>query len=163
MRHRFTHDNCSVARALEVIGDWWTLLVVREAMLGARRFADFAAELPIARNVLTRRLAHLVRRGVLARVDRGVHGRRYEYELTPMGKDLATLMTVLRQWGDRWVFGPGKEPILVIDRRTGRAIPRVRIVGEDGAPIPGAAMQVVPGPGAAKRTIQRYRRAARRA
>ena len=159
MRHRFTHDNCSVARALEVIGDWWTLLVIREAMLGTRRFADFAAELPIARNVLTRRLAHLVARGVLARVDRGVHGRRYEYELTPMGKDLATVMTALRQWGDRWVFGPGREPLLVIDKRTGRPIPRLRITGDDGAPIAGRDLEVVPGPGAARRTVARYRRA----
>lgn len=161
MRHRFAHDNCAIARTLEVIGDWWTLLVIREAMLGARRFADFARELPIARNILTRRLAHLVKKGVLARVDKGVHGRRYEYELTPMGKDLATLMTVIRQWGDRWIFGPDREPLLVLDARTGRPIPRVKIVGEDGAPIPGAVMQVIPGPGASKRTIARYRRAKR--
>ena len=159
MRHRFTHDNCSVARALEVIGDWWTLLVIREAMLGTRRFADFAAELPIARNVLTKRLGHLVKRGVLARVEVGTHGRRYEYELTPMGKDLATVMTALRQWGDRWVFGEGREPILVIDKRTGRPISRLRILGEDGAPIAGRDLEVVPGPGAARRTVARYRRA----
>jgi DNA-binding HxlR family transcriptional regulator len=159
VRHRFARDNCSVARALEVIGDWWTLLVIREAMLGTRRFADFATELPISRNILTRRLAHLVRKGVLARVDAGVHGTRYEYELTAMGKDLATVMTALRQWGDRWVFGNGREPVLVIDRRTGRPIPRLRIVGDDGAPISGRDLDVVPGPGAEKRTIARYRRA----
>ncbi len=159
MRHRFTHENCSVARTLEVIGDWWTLLIVREAMLGTRRFADFAAELPISRNILTRRLAHLVRRGVLARVDAGTHGTRYEYELTPMGKDLATVMTALRQWGDRWVFGEGREPLLVLDRRTGRAVPRLRILDEEGAPIPARDFEIVPGPGAAKRTIARYRRA----
>src|SRR5712691_11652816 len=72
VRHRFARDNCSIARALEVLGDWWTLLVIREAMLGTRRFADFATELAIARNILSRRLAHLVRHGVLARVDAGV-------------------------------------------------------------------------------------------
>lgn len=159
MRHRFTHENCSVARALEVIGDWWTLLVVREAMLGSRRFADFAAELPIARNVLTRRLNHLVRRGVLARVDAGTHGKRYEYLLTPMGKDLATVMTALRQWGDRWVFGEGREPLLVRDRRTGRPIPPVRILDESGAPISARDLEILPGPGARKLTIARYRRA----
>ncbi len=159
MRRRFTHENCSLARALEVIGDWWTLLVVREAMLGSRRFADFAAELPIARNVLTRRLNHLVRRGVLARVDAGMHGKRYEYVLTPMGKDLATVMTALRQWGDRWVFGEGREPLLVRDRRTGRPIPPVRILDESGAPISARDLEIVPGPGARKHTIARYQRA----
>jgi len=161
VRHRFDRENCSVARALEVIGDWWTLLVVREAMLGTRRFADFAAELPIARNILARRLNHLVRRGVLARVNAGTHGTRYEYELTSMGKDLATVMTALRQWGDRWVFGEGHEPVLVRDRRTGRPIPRLRILDESGAPISGRDLEVLPGPGAGKRTIARYRRAAR--
>jgi DNA-binding HxlR family transcriptional regulator len=160
MRHRFARDNCSIARALEALGDWWTLLVIREAMLGSRRFADFAAELPIARNILARRLAHLVRHGVLARVDAGVHGRRYEYVLTAKGKDLVTVMTALRQWGDRWVFGDGNEPIVVRDRRTGRAIPRLRITGEDGLPIAGRDLELVPGPGAAKRTIARYHRAA---
>ncbi len=161
MRHRFTRENCSVARALEVIGDWWTLLIIREAMLGTRRFADFAAELPISRNILTRRLEHLVRSGVLARVDAGTHGKRYEYELTPKGKDLATLMTALRQWADRWVFGEGNEPLLVLDRRTGRPIPRVRIADETGAPLSARDMQIVPGPGAQKRTIARYERASR--
>jgi DNA-binding HxlR family transcriptional regulator len=161
VRHRFTRENCSVARSLEVIGDWWTLLIVREAMLGSRRFADFAAELPISRNILTRRLGHLVRRGVLARVNAGTHGTRYEYELTPMGKDLATVMTALRQWGDRWVFGEGREPIIVRDRRTGRPIPRVLILDESGVPISGRDLEIVPGPGAEKRTIARYRRAGR--
>lgn len=162
VRYRFTRENCSVARALEVIGDWWTLLIVREAMLGTRRFADFAAGLPISRNILARRLTHLVRRGVLARVNAGTHGTRYEYELTPMGKDLATVMTALRQWGDRWVFGEGREPLIVRDRRTGRPIPRVRIADEGGAPIPARDLEIVPGPGAEKRTIARYSRIAAR-
>jgi DNA-binding HxlR family transcriptional regulator len=158
VRHRFTRENCSVARALEVIGDWWTLLIIREAMLGVRRFADFAEELPISRNILTRRLAHLVRRGVLARVDAGTYGTRHEYELTAMGKDLATVMTALRQWGDRWVLGEGNEPILVLDRRTGRPVPRLRILDEQGVPLGGRDITVVPGPGAQKKTIARYER-----
>jgi DNA-binding HxlR family transcriptional regulator len=135
VRRRFVDQPCSVAQALEVLGDWWTLLVVREAFLGARRFSDFETRLDIAKNILTARLAHLVRHGVLERVDAGVHGTRYEYALTAMGKDLAAVMTALRQWGDRWIFGEGNEPLLVIDRRTGRPIPRLRIVGEDGAPL----------------------------
>jgi len=102
-----------------------------------------------------------VRRGVLARVNAGTHGKRYEYELTPMGKDLATVMTALRQWGDRWVFGQGREPMLVLDRRTGRPLPPVRILDEAGAPISARDLEIVPGPGANKRTAARYRRAAR--
>ncbi len=158
-RHRFTDERCSVAQALEILGDWWTLLVVREAFLGARRFADFEARLDISKNVLTARLAHLVDHGVFARVDAGVHGTRYEYALTAMGKDLATVMTALRQWGDRWIYGEGAEPLLVIDRRTGRPVPRLRIVGEDGAPLRTRDMEVKPGPGLTARRPPRPRKA----
>lgn len=140
-----------MARALEVLGDWWTLLVVREAFLGTRRFADFEANLDISKNVLSHRLDHLVTHGVLARVDAGVHGTRYEYELTAMGKDLVMVMTALRQWGDRWIFGEGKEPLLVIDRRTDRPIPRQLLRGEDGTPLRGKDLDVRAGPGARDR------------
>jgi DNA-binding HxlR family transcriptional regulator len=146
-----------VAQALEVLGDWWTLLLVREAFLGTRRFADFEATLGISKNVLARRLEHLVRCGVLERVDAGQHGVRYEYALTPMGKDLATVLTALRQWADRWVFGPGNEPLLVYDRRTGRPIPRLRISGEDGRALSARDLEVRPGPGASNRTLTRLR------
>jgi DNA-binding HxlR family transcriptional regulator len=144
MRRRFHEEDCSVAQALEILGDWWTLLVVREAFLGTRRFADFEAHLGISKNVLTARLDHLVEHGVLERVDAGVHGTRYEYALTSMGKDLATVMTALRQWGDRWIYGEGQEPLVVLDRRTGRPIPRLRIVGEDGAPLGARDLELRP-------------------
>lgn len=159
MRNRFQDENCAVAQALEVLGDWWTLLVVREAFLGTRRFADFERALGISKNVLTQRLAHLCDHGVLARVDAGVHGTRYEYELTPMGKDLVTVVTALRQWGDRWIFGEGNEPLLVFDRRTGRPIPRQILRGEDQKPLRGRDLEVRPGPGASAETRARFARA----
>ena len=159
MRTRFGDENCSVAQALEVLGDWWTLLVVREAFFGIRRFSDFQANLGIAKNVLTRRLAHLVERGVLEQVDVGEHGTHYEYVLTPMGKDLTAVMTALRQWGDRWIVGAGHEPLLVCERRTGRPIPRLRIRGESGEVLRANDMEMRPGPGANKATLARFRRA----
>lgn len=161
MRRRFDAENCSVAQALEVLGDWWTLLVVREAFFGVRRFSAFQANLGIAKNVLTRRLTHLVERGVLDQVDVGEHGTHYEYVLTPMGRDLTAVMTALRQWADRWVVGPGHEPLLVYDRRTGRPIPRLRIRGEDGQSLRASDIELRPGPGANRRTLARFRRAFR--
>jgi len=155
MRRRFQRENCSVARSLEILGDWWTLLIIREAFLGTRRFADFEANLDISKNILTRRLAHLTRHGVLARIDAGVHGTRYEYALTAMGKDLFTVMTALRQWGDRWVFGPGREPLVVVDRRTDRPIPAVRVTDDAGLPLPSRELELHPGPGASRRTRSR--------
>ena len=130
---------------------------MRNAFFGTRRFADFQRHLGIARNILTQRLAHLVEHGVLVRVDAGVHGRRYEYVLTAAGRDLATVLTALRQWGDRWVTGPGNEPLVVVDRRTGEPVPRLRIVDTEGRPIRGADLEVRPGPGATEATMKRFR------
>jgi DNA-binding HxlR family transcriptional regulator len=155
MQRRFADQHCAVAQALAILGDGWTLLIIREAFLGTRRFADFQRRLDIARNILSQRLGHLVHHGVLERVDVGRHGSRHEYVLSAKGKDLATIVTALRQWGDRWIYGEGNEPLLVLDRRTGRAVPRLRIVGEDGTPLGAADMELRPGPGANQATRAR--------
>jgi DNA-binding HxlR family transcriptional regulator len=157
MRSRFAEMDCSVAQALEVLGDWWTLLIVREAFFGVRRFGAFQENLGISRNVLSQRLAHLVEHGVLERVDVGEHGTHFEYTLTPMGKDLALVLTALRQWADRWVVGAGNESLVVCDRRTGRTIPRQRIRGEDGSVLGARDMELRPGPGANATTRARFR------
>jgi DNA-binding HxlR family transcriptional regulator len=147
--------NCSIAQALEVLGDWWTLLIVRDAFLGARRFADFERSLGIAKNVLSQRLAHLVEHGILERVDAGVAGTRFEYRLTEKGRDLLVVMTALRQWSDRWIYGRGREPLVVRDWRTGRRIPRLRVVDADGRPLELHEMRVEAGPGASPETRRR--------
>jgi DNA-binding HxlR family transcriptional regulator len=162
LRRRFTDQHCSIAQALEVLGDWWTLLVVREAFLGARRFSDFEARLDISKNILAQRLEHLVEHGVLEKIDAGVHGQRFEYALTPMGKDLATVMTALRQWGDRWIYGEGNEPLVLLDRRTGRPVPRLRILGEDGAPLGAKDMEMKVSPRALRARAAPARRGRRR-
>ena len=156
MRRRFADENCSIAQALEVLGDWWTLLLIREAFFGTRRFADFQAALGISKNVLTQRLEHLVEHEVFERVDAGVHGPRFEYVLTARGKDLATVLTALRQWGDRWIFGEGKEPVQLVDTRTGRPVAPLRIQTEAGEPVPGRNLALIPGPGASEETLERY-------
>lgn len=157
MKRRFDDQNCAVAQALDILGDGWTLLIIREAFLGTRRFADFQSRTGAAKNILSARLQHLVDHEVLETVDAGVYGRRLEYQLTPRGKDLITVITALRQWGDRWIYGDGAEPIRVVDRRTGRPIPQLRLVGEDGRPLRGRDMVVEPGPGADETTRSRYK------
>jgi len=107
MRRRFDDQNCSVAQAPEALRDWWTLLLVREAFVGERRFADFEANLDISKNVLSARLQHLVAHGVLARVDAGVHGHALRVRVDADGQ------------------GPG-DPLLALDRRSGRRIPRLQ-------------------------------------
>lgn len=94
--------NCSVARALEVVGERWSLLIVRDAFYGVRRFEDFQHDLGVARNILTDRLKRLVEQGVLERVQYGERPPRYEYRLTEKGKDLLPVMLTMMRWGDKW-------------------------------------------------------------
>lgn len=148
IRQTLEGQRCSIARTLTVLGDEWSLLILREAFLGTRRFSDFQSRLGVSKNVLSKRLRHLCDSGVLERSDAGVHGTRYEYGLTHMGKDLVTVVTALRQWGDRWLSGEGNEPLLVLDRATGEPLESVRIRRADGSLVPPRDMLVVAGPGA---------------
>ena len=105
---------CSIARTLGILGDRWTLLVIREAFAGVRRFDDFRKHLDIARNVLTDRLQRLVDAGVLAQHAYQDNPPRSEYRLTEAGRDLQSIMIDLMQWGDRWLAG-GKGPPLQLE------------------------------------------------
>lgn len=132
-KKRMQHDDpCSVARALQEVGDWWSLLIVRQAMFGSRRFSEFQQQLGIARNILVDRLSRLVETGVLKKVDVGESGRRYEYRLTAKGRDLFPVLVALRQWGDRWNPCPGQPPLVLRDHRTGQPVPRVQVVDAQG-------------------------------
>jgi DNA-binding HxlR family transcriptional regulator len=111
----YERENCSVARALELIGERWTLLIVREAFFGTRRFDDFQGRLGIARNVLQSRLERLVDAGVLRRVQYQERPQRFEYRLTRKGTDLWPVLMALLQWGDRYEAPSG--PPIVIEHR----------------------------------------------
>ena len=103
--------NCSVARSLEVIGEWWTLLVVREAFNGVRRFDDFQGRLGIARNVLATRLQGLVDHGILERRLYQQRPERFEYRLTDKGRDLYPILISLMRWGDKYTAGDSGPPV----------------------------------------------------
>lgn len=103
--------DCSVARALEVVGERWALMIVRDAFYGVRRFEDFQHDLGIARNTLTDRLRRLVEQGVLERVPYEERPPRYEYRLTEKGKDLLPVMLSMMRWGDKWHPGEMGAPV----------------------------------------------------
>ena len=157
-RKRFDAMNCGIAQALEVIGDWWTLLIIRDAFFGARRFGDFERSLGIAKNILTQRLVHLVEHGVFERRDVGTDGEHYEYRLTAKGEALLPILAALRQWSDEWVFGAGNEPMIVKDRRTGRRVKKLQLTRSDGRPARWQDLTIEPGPGATPATIARLSR-----
>ena len=146
-----TYDNqvCSIARALEVLGERWTLLIVRDAILGLRRFDDFQRSLGVARNVLTDRLGWLVEAGVLERVPYQDRPVRYEYRLTAMGRELGVPVIGLMHWGDRHLAGPAGPPRLTRHRDCGGAVRLALVCDSCGEAVPPGAVDVVPGPGAA--------------
>jgi DNA-binding HxlR family transcriptional regulator len=156
-RKRFGNINCGVGQALEVVGDWWSLMIVRDAFFGVRRFGDFEKSLGIAKNILTTRLEHLVEQGIFEKVDVGSEGTHFEYHLTDKGEALLPVLTALREWSDEWVFGRGHEPILIEDRRTGQRVPKLRVLASDGRRLSRRDLRAVPGPGASKDTIRKLR------
>ena len=105
---------CSIARSLSVVGDRWTLLILREAFSDVHRFDDFRQHLGVARNVLAARLARLVDEGVLTRIAYQVSPRRHEYRLTEKGRDLYPVLLALLRWGDRWMAGDDGAPLVLI-------------------------------------------------
>lgn len=127
-------DPCSLTRGLAEVGDWWSLMIIREAMYGTRRFSDFQQRLGIARNILSDRLGKLVERNILRKVDAGEHGTRFEYRLTDKGRDLFVVLTALRQWADKWVF-ENEPPLQLVDRLSGRPVPPVQVRDADGQPL----------------------------
>jgi DNA-binding HxlR family transcriptional regulator len=110
---------CSVARALSVLGDRWTLLVLRDCFLGARRFEHFEASLGISPNLLSTRLAKLVEHGVLERRPYRERPTRFEYRLTEKGRDLYPVIASLVRWGDRWMAGEDGPPVALVHRTCG--------------------------------------------
>jgi DNA-binding HxlR family transcriptional regulator len=127
-------QNCSIAKALELLGERWTLLVIREAFLGTRRFEGFAERLDIARNVLTARLTLLVEQGVLERVRYQERPARFEYRLTEKGLDLWPVIVSLLQFGDRY-YAPDGPPVVLRHRGCGGEVDDRRMCRECGAPL----------------------------
>src|SRR5690606_15058528 len=105
--------NCSIARSLEVVGEWWTFLIIRDALLGVTRFDDFQGRLGIARNILSNRLDTLGEAGIMERRCYDEARGRHVYVLTRKGAALWPVMMTLRQWGDEWMTEPGDEPVAI--------------------------------------------------
>ena len=102
-RKRFTDMNCSIARALDEVGEWWSLLIVRDCTQGSRRFDEFQRELGIARNILTARLARLIELGIIEKFPLEDRANTDGYRLTAKGEELFPVLIALKQWGDCWI------------------------------------------------------------
>lgn len=131
-RTSFSDMSCSIARCLEQIGDWWTLLIIREALSGSRRFGEFQAHLGIAPNVLTNRLQGLVKHGILQVAEASENGRALSYRLTDKGRDLFPIIVALAQWGDRHAAAPEGPPVQIVERESKRPIALLQVRSDDG-------------------------------
>jgi DNA-binding HxlR family transcriptional regulator len=147
-RASFQHMNCSIAQSLEVIGEWWTLLILRDAFMGVTRFEDFQTRLGIARNILSARLDTLVQADVLERVVYDEARDRADYALTRKGRALWPVLTALRQWGDEWMVGRSNAPVEMVHTTCGSRTRAVMHCNHCGEPLKPAQMRLVDGPGA---------------
>jgi DNA-binding HxlR family transcriptional regulator len=145
--HRTYDQTCSVARALEVLGERWTLLIVRDALLGMRRFEDFQRDLGVSRGVLTTRLQLLCDEGILERRRYQERPERFEYRLTDKGRDLWPVMMALVKWGDRHEAEHGP-PRLILHRDCGGEVTDALMCAKCGAPLTARDVETRPGPGA---------------
>ena len=141
-------ETCSVARTVSVIGDRWTILILRDAFMRVRRFEDFERRLGITRHVLADRLRKLVRLGVLRRVPYQHKPPRYEYRLTPKGLDLQPVLLALVRWGDTHMAGDGGRPVLLENRDCGQVFEPVVVCSHCGGPVDAHNVRTRPGPGA---------------
>jgi DNA-binding HxlR family transcriptional regulator len=146
-RKSFSEMNCSVAQCLEVVGEWWSMLILRDAFLGVTRFDQFQERLGISRNVLNQRLAHLVDAGVLVKVPYCDHPPRHDYRLTEKGRDLWPVVTTMRQWGDKYA-APNGPPLQVAHKACGEISDVVLTCSVCGQPVGPRDVRAEPGPGA---------------
>jgi DNA-binding HxlR family transcriptional regulator len=131
-RKSFEDSICPVARSLDTIGEWWSLLIIRDAMLGVRRFNDFQRSLGLARNVLSARLKKLVANGILKTVPAEDGTPYHEYVLTEKGQSLLPVMVSLRQWGDRFLFSPEEPRSIVVDKKKKKPLRQMQVYSADG-------------------------------
>lgn len=139
---------CPIARALDEVGDAWTLLLLREAMLGATQFGEFQERLGIQSTTLTRRLEELVRNGVFVRRLYTTQPSRYEYVPTEKGAALLPVLLSLAAWGNRWIFGEGAEHIVAADARSGEPVSPRLVDARTRRALTSGAVRLVPGPAA---------------
>ncbi len=146
-------EPCSVARALSIVGDRWTLLVLRDCFFGVRRFEEFEARLGIARHVLADRLKKLTQAGVLEKVAYQERPRREEYRLTEKGRDLHPVMVMLAQWGDRHMAGKDGPPLERVHKLCGKVMDMVPVCSECGEPVLARDVSVHARPGSDERAL----------
>jgi len=136
--------DCPIARALDVIGDWWSLLIIRDALLGRRRFGEFQKSLGLAKNILTTRLRTLVDRGILEMAPASDGSAYQEYVPTRKGRGIFPILVALRQWSEEFDAHPDEIATILVDREQGRPVRKLALYSQDGRLLDAAGTMVRP-------------------
>ncbi|MBV8925824.1 MAG: helix-turn-helix transcriptional regulator [Bradyrhizobium sp.] len=136
-RTSLARAECPIARALDVIGDWWSLLIIRDALLGRRRFGEFQKSLGLAKNILTTRLRTLVDRGILQMAPASDGSAYQEYVPTPKGRGIFPILVALRQWSEEFDEHPQEITTLLVDRDSRRPVRKLELHASDGRMLGG--------------------------
>lgn len=125
-------SSCAIARSLDLIGDWWSLLIIRDAFLGKERFSEFQKSLGLAKNILSTRLKKLVSEGIFEALPESEGSSRSRYVLTPKGERLSVVLAALWQWGEETCFRPGELERTLVDVRSRKPLARLELRAQDG-------------------------------
>jgi DNA-binding HxlR family transcriptional regulator len=131
-RTSFAGDTCPIARALDVIGDWWSMLIIRDALLGRRRFGEFQKSLGLAKNILSSRLRMLVDEGILSTVPASDGSTYHDYVLTEKGRGVFPILVALRQWSEAYDAHPEEIATILVDRKAGEPVRPLELRARDG-------------------------------
>ena len=149
-RTSLENADCPIARSLDAIGDWWSLLIIRDALLGIRRFSEFQKNIGLAKNILTVRLRALVDHGILTTAPASDGSAYQEYVLTPKGRGLFPILVALRQWSEEFSGEPF--PTLLVDRAKGRPVRKLELRAEDGRLLASGDTELKPNPKISRRS-----------
>jgi DNA-binding HxlR family transcriptional regulator len=150
-RTSFEQAECPVARSLDAIGDWWSLLIIRDAFLGKRRFGEFQKSLGAAKNILTARLRALVDDGILTTAPASDGSAYQEYLLTPKGRGVFPVLVALRQWSEEFSAHPDTISTLLVDREKGRPVRKLELRAHDGRLLDGSDTMLKDNPATKRR------------
>ncbi|SEN70298.1 helix-turn-helix domain-containing protein [Bradyrhizobium sp. OK095] len=151
-RTSFEGDSCPIARSLEAIGDWWSLLIIREAMLGLRRFGEFQSKLGMAKNILSARLRSMVDHGILTTAPASDGSAYQEYVLTPKGRGTFPILVALRQWSEEFDDHPEEIATILVDSDKGRPVRKLELRAQDGRLLSPADTMLKPRPAPRRRS-----------
>ena len=152
-RTSLKNAECPVARSLDSIGDWWSLLIIRDAFLGIRRFSEFQKNIGLAKNILTVRLRALVEHGILTTAPASDGSAYQEYVLTPKGRGLFPILVALRQWSEEFSGEPKGFSTLLVDREKGRPVRKLELRAEDGRLLGAGDTELKPNPKVSRRRV----------